>query len=162
MRFLTLFLLATLLAACASIPQPAAPLRPAAAGSPGSAPPRPVPDFLASCAAAVAQKIFLIKPSERESATDLYTGVGRYMRLSCVASSPEYARARYEFEREQQCTKAEADTRAWGGDLNCIAGINEEIDVRLRHCLAYQRENAPLIAHLASENRGQCTGDKLQ
>lgn len=161
MRFLTVFLLATLLAACASIPQPAAPVRPAAAGSSVSGPARPVPDFFASCAAAVAQKIFLIKPSERESAADLYTGVGRYMRLSCISSSPEYARARYEFERELQRTNAEAGTKACGGDLNCIAGIHEEIDGRLRHCLAYQRENAGLIAHLASETGGQCTGDKL-
>lgn len=162
MRVLQYFLLCILLAACASAPLPPDPARLAASGWSSTDDARPVPDYLSSCAAAMAQKIFLIKPAERENSPELYTGVGRYMWLSCVASSPDYARAQYALQREKHNTKAESDIKTCAGDLNCMASIHKEIDGQLMRCLAYQRQNASKIAGLAPDSIARCSNDKLQ
>lgn len=162
MRVLQCFLLCILLAACASAPLSPDPARLAASGWSSTEDGRPVPDFLSSCAAAMAQKIFLIKPAEREKSPELYTGVGRYMWLSCVSSSPGYARAQYALQREKHNTKAESDIETCAGDLDCMASINKKIDGQLMRCLAYQRQNARIIAGLAPDSITRCSNDKLQ
>ena len=123
---------------------------------------RPTPDFLSSCAAAMAQKIFLIKPAERENSPELYAGVGRYMWLSCVSSSPSYARAQYALQREKHNAKAESDLKTCAGDLNCMTNIHNEIDGQLMRCLSYQRQNARIIAGLAPDSIPLCSNEKLQ
>lgn len=162
MRIFQCFLLCILLAGCASAPLPPDPARLAASGWSGTEDGRPVPDFLSSCAAAMAQKIFLIKPAERENSSELYSGVGRYMRLSCVASSPGYARAQYALQREKHSTKAASDIKTCAGDLDCMASIHKEIDGQLMRCLAYQRQNAKLIASLSPDSITPCGNDSFQ
>lgn len=88
--------------------------------------------------------------------------VGRYMWLSCVASSPGHARSQYAIDRERRSSKAKIDVDTCAGDLDCLARVNTEIDDHLMRCLAYQRENAKLIASLAPATISQCGKDKLQ
>lgn len=162
MRVLQYFLLCILLAACASAPLSPDPARLAGSGWSRTEDARPVPDFLSSCAAAMAQKLFLIKPAERESSSELYAGVGRYMRLACVSSSPGYARAQYALQREMHSARAKSDLKTCAGNLDCMASMNKAIDAQLMRCLAYQRQNVSIIAGLAPDSIALCSKDKLQ
>lgn len=155
------FLICILLSACATVPLPSDHSQVASIGWSSTDDGRPAPDFLSSCAASVAQKIFLINPAERENSPELYAGVGRYMWLTCASSSPAYGRAQYALQREKQSAKAESDTKACAANADCIARINKQIDGVLMRCLAYQRQNASIIANLSPETVTNCAKDKL-
>ena len=161
MRLIRAMTLSLLLTGCASAPPSPEPVHPATTGWSGMADGRPAAAFFASCAAALAQKVMLIPSGEREASPELYAGIGRYVRLSCVASSPDQAHVQYLLEREKASGKTAADLGACAGEPNCVDRVHKDMDALLMRCVAYQRQNAGIIAGLAPATVAQCAKDKL-